>query len=237
MLSVHFTGLCMLLPFCSVSGSAQFGSTFPTCVGITVQSWMLRHCRWNGIENKRFHSCSVKMVLKWISSHCSSVSSYPPSLLLLDPLLPFSLLFPSLQIFTVDATVYPALFFPSSYLLFIYFLNLPFEFVVILFSTPTLNLNDTSALGCCCSCSADTVTMTKWLIYFHAYGFTHWLALLQNWCQSWYSGQSHALNIKSSALLIRLHMLFSLSTICPINGHKDRKIRPSRRITILSISV
>ena len=69
-----------------VHGSAQFGSscpeTLPTCVVIEVLS--------HGIEDKQIHSCSVKQVLKWISSLCSSVSSYSPRLLFL--------IFPSLQL-------------------------------------------------------------------------------------------------------------------------------------------
>lgn len=80
--------------FCSVHGSARFGSscpeTVPTCVGIAALS--------HGIEDKQIHSCGVKQVLKWISSLCSSVSRYPPRLLVL--------VFPSLQLSVEESAAY-----------------------------------------------------------------------------------------------------------------------------------
>lgn len=80
--------------FCSVHGWARFGSscpeTVPTCVGIAALS--------HGIEDKQIHSCSVKQVLKWISSLCSSVSRYPPRLLFL--------VFPSLQLSVEESAAY-----------------------------------------------------------------------------------------------------------------------------------
>ncbi len=67
--------LCKFFPFCSVRGSVRFGScqeTFPTCVGITVQSQMLTHCCWNGTENtvsQLWCETGFKVNLKLLQQH------------------------------------------------------------------------------------------------------------------------------------------------------------------------